>query len=63
MQASSSYAYCMYCEQLVPAETAPIVFKTGFYRMIYPLAQCRPCQQKRETVPQADREEQMEGNR
>jgi hypothetical protein len=35
--------YCLGCDQLISREKANKTFRTGFYRVIYPLAFCNDC--------------------
>ncbi|QGQ94900.1 hypothetical protein EHS13_08425 [Paenibacillus psychroresistens] len=38
--------YCLGCDQLISREKANKTFRTGFYRVIYPLAFCNDCAKK-----------------
>jgi hypothetical protein len=38
--------YCLGCGQLISSEKANKTFRTGFYRVIYPLAFCNDCAKK-----------------
>jgi hypothetical protein len=38
--------YCLGCGQLISREKANKTFRTGFYRVIYPLAVCNDCAKK-----------------
>jgi hypothetical protein len=38
--------YCLGCGQLISREKANKTFRTGFYRVIYPLALCNDCAKK-----------------
>jgi hypothetical protein len=38
--------YCLGCAQLISREKAYKTFRTGFYRVIYPLAFCNDCAKK-----------------
>jgi hypothetical protein len=40
--------YCLGCGQLISREKANKTFRTGFYRVIYPLAFCNDCAKKDE---------------
>jgi hypothetical protein len=40
--------YCLGCGQLISREKASKTFRTGFYRVIYPLAFCNDCVKKDE---------------
>ncbi|MDB5053863.1 MAG: hypothetical protein JWM44_1913 [Bacilli bacterium] len=40
--------YCFGCGQLIPREKAFKTFRTGFYRVIYPLAFCVDCAKREE---------------
>jgi hypothetical protein len=44
--------YCLGCEQLISREKANMTFRTGFYRVIYPLAFCIDCAKKDEIKEQ-----------
>ncbi len=35
--------FCINCQELIQKEHASSVFKSGFYKVIYPLAQCIKC--------------------
>ncbi len=37
--------FCCSCENIVPASRAQHVFRTGFYRIKYPLGCCEDCMQ------------------
>lgn len=45
--------YCLGCSQLISREKANKTFRTGFYRVIYPLAFCNDCT-KRESLREQD---------
>jgi hypothetical protein len=40
--------YCLGCGQLISREKANKTFRTGFYRVIYPLAFCIDCAKREE---------------
>lgn len=44
--------YCLGCGQLISREKANKTFRTGFYRVIYPLAFCNDCAKKDELKEQ-----------
>jgi hypothetical protein len=44
--------YCLGCGQLISREKANKTFRTGFYRVIYPLAFCIDCAKKDELKEQ-----------
>jgi hypothetical protein len=46
MQLPDESVYCIICQQLVPRGKSQRVFKTGFYKREFPLAQCVDCMQK-----------------
>lgn len=39
----SGWVYCIYCCQLIQADEAAVTFRTGFFRLVYPLARCHCC--------------------
>ncbi|QJD87174.1 hypothetical protein [Cohnella herbarum] len=36
--------YCVKCEQLKTMEQAGLLFRTGYYRVLYPLGCCVHCE-------------------
>jgi hypothetical protein len=44
--------YCLGCGQLISHERASKTFRTGYYRVIYPLAFCIDCAKKDELKEQ-----------
>jgi hypothetical protein len=44
--------YCLGCDQLISREKANKTFRTGFYKVIYPLAFCVDCAKKDELKQQ-----------
>jgi len=36
--------YCLNCNQLISRDKADVVFKTGYYQTVYPLALCSSCE-------------------
>jgi hypothetical protein len=44
--------YCLGCGQLISREKANKTFRTGFYRVIYPLAFCNDCSKRDELKEQ-----------
>jgi hypothetical protein len=44
--------YCLGCGQMISREKAIKTFRTGFYRVIYPLAICIDCAKKDEVKEQ-----------
>lgn len=38
-----SLVYCVCCNKLVSRDDASFVFKTGFFKVVYPLATCHAC--------------------
>ncbi len=37
------YIYCIGCEQVVSRAQADMVFRTGYYKVVYPLGTCCHC--------------------
>jgi hypothetical protein len=44
--------YCLGCGQLISREKANKTFRTGFYKVIYPLAFCTECAKRDELKQQ-----------
>jgi hypothetical protein len=40
--------YCLGCGELISREKANLTFRTGFYKVIYPLALCVDCAKRDE---------------
>jgi hypothetical protein len=40
-----SMVYCLSCENIVRRDLADSIFKTGYYKIMYPLAVCKDCEQ------------------
>lgn len=57
-----SRVYCLTCNQLTSRDKADVVFKTGYYQTIFPLALCSSCESAgvRETAGASDRFEAAE---
>ncbi|MNI28407.1 hypothetical protein D3C73_821830 [compost metagenome] len=41
--------YCIQCSCVVPRTEAEVVFKTGFFKVGIPLAQCKSCKEQEKT--------------
>jgi NAD-dependent SIR2 family protein deacetylase len=40
---SSAEVYCIRCKQVMERERAHVVFKTGYYKLVFQLAICCAC--------------------
>jgi hypothetical protein len=43
---SSEQFYCVCCNQLLRRKEANILFRTGYFRVVYPLGCCLPCERR-----------------
>jgi hypothetical protein len=48
--------YCVECCRIVSVHDAHNIFRTGFYRIVYPLGQCRECAEREPKAKQANDE-------
>lgn len=43
MKRTDQQVFCIVCKQLVNRDESVSVFRTGFYKLTIPLAQCKRC--------------------
>lgn len=41
---NNNVVYCVQCGFVKPRESAENIFKTGFYKVVIPLAHCKDCE-------------------
>ncbi|MUT67648.1 hypothetical protein GOM71_17120 [Paenibacillus sp. NEAU-GSW1] len=46
--------YCVGCDKMVPSKQAYDLFRTGFFRVVYPLGCCVECNGKQPNSAQQD---------
>lgn len=51
---SEEQFYCVSCDKLVPSDQAYDLFRTGFFRVIYPLGCCEECNGKQPNIVKRD---------